>query len=234
MSFDRTSDILLPVADDLHHLAPVPIIYHLFHASDIDTFHLDLIRIARESLTEPEREVPDVRHQDDMGQRFEFTDDSWSERQPPAIGLWHGVPTNSFLDNPVPSVQRLRSLIEDRYRFALQATGGVDAENPWISESWIQFYKDSDDKILHNHERYGPPYPEERWSGAYYLHDGQPDPAMPYAGMFSFRVRQVNYFIRPKAGLLLMWPSDILHEVAPFYGKDERIVINLNINTRAV
>lgn len=234
MSLDRTPNILLPVTDDLHHLAPVPVIYHLVQDPDIDTFHRDLIRMARESLTEAELDVPDVRHQDDMGKRFEFTDDSWSERQLPAIGVWHGVPTNRFLDNPAPPVQRVKALIDDRYRFAVRATTGIDAEKPWISESWIQFYKDGDYKVLHNHERYGPPYLDEPWSGGYYLTDGQPDASMPYAGMFSFRIRQANYFIKPKAGLLLMWPSDILHEVSPFYGKDERIVVNFNINARAV
>ena len=44
---------------------------------------------------------------------------------------------------------------------------------------------------------------------AYYLHDGNPGPSLPCAGMFRFRVRQTNYYIRPKAGLLLMWPADI-------------------------
>ena len=57
---------------------------------------------------------------------------------------------------------------------------------------------------------------------------------MPYSGMFSFRVRQTSYYVRPKPGLLLMWPADVLHEVAPFYGKDERIVINFNINLQSL
>ena len=232
MSFGRKYDVLHRVIEDLHYLAPVPVIYHEYTAADLDSFHLELIRTARQSLSEPEIEVPDVRHRDDMGRRFEFGDDAWSEEQIPAIGVWHGVPTNAFLDNPAEPVRRLRALIVDRYRFALSATAQVDAVDPWISESWIQFYKDGDYKVLHNHERYGPPYPEERWSGAYYLADGTPDPTMPYAGMFSFRVRQTNYYIRPKPGLLLLWPSDILHEVAPFYGKDERIVVNFNINGR--
>lgn len=232
MSFGRSFNILHPVTEDLHHLAPVPVIYHQHSIPDLDAFHLELMALARATLTEPEVEVPDVRHKEDMGKVFEFTETAWSETQIPAIGVWHGVPTNGFLGNPAEPVRRLRRLIEDRYRFALKQTTDIDAKEPWISESWIQFYKDGDYKVLHNHERYGPPYPEQRWSGAYYLQDGQPDPSMPYAGMFSFRVRQANYYIRPKAGLLLLWPADILHEVAPFYGKDERVVINFNINER--
>jgi len=234
MSFGRSYDVLIPATDDLHYLAPIPVIYHQLSAPDLEAFHADLVQIARKSLSEPQIEVPDVRHKDDMGKVFEFDDDAWSETQIPAIGVWHGVPTNAFLDIPAEPVRRLRTLIEERYRFALDATAHTDAEKPWISESWIQFYKAGDYKVLHNHERYGPPYPEQRWSGAYYLQDGEPDTSMPYAGMFSFRVRQTNYYIRPKAGLLLMWPADILHEVAPFYGADERIVVNFNINEKTL
>lgn len=53
---------------------------------------------------------------------------------------------------------------------------------------------------------------------------------MPYSGVLSFRVRNVNYFVRPAAGLLILWPADVLHEVHPFYGARERVVINFNIN----
>ena len=88
--------------------------------------------------------------------------------------------------------------------------------------------------MLHNHERYGPPYPQHRWSGAYYIADGTPDETMPYSGMFSFRVRGTNYFVRPRPGLLMLWPADILHEVHPFYGAERRVVINFNINGRPV
>jgi hypothetical protein len=232
MSFGRSYGVLTPVTEDLHYLAPIPIIYHQVSLPDLDSFHADLMQVARGALSDAEIEVPDVRHKEDMGKTFTFDDDAWSETQIPAIGLWHGVPTNAFLDIPAEPVQRLRALVEERYRFAVKETDQVEAEQPWISESWIQFYKDGDYKVLHNHERYGPPYPDRRWSGAYYLQDGSPDPGMPYAGMFSFRVRQANYYIRPKAGLLLMWPSDILHEVAPFYGADERVVINFNINEK--
>jgi hypothetical protein len=232
LAYGRAPDILLPVKGDLYHIAPIPVIYHEVSVSDLAGFNADLRRIARDSMSQAEIEVPDVRHHADMGKAIEFDDDSWSETQIPAIGVWHCVPTNNFLEDPAEPVQRLKSIVEDLYRFTVQETADIKAEQPCISESWIQFYKDGDHKVLHNHERYGPPYPEERWCGAYYLDDGTPDPAMPYSGMFSFRVRQTSYFIKPKPGLLLMWPADILHEVAPFYGKSERVVINFNINLR--
>jgi hypothetical protein len=231
MPFGRRPDALYSYTGDLFHLAPIPVIYHEHGASDLENFHVDLISAARSSISEAQAEVPDVRHVD-MGMNVTFDDDTWAEEQVPAIGVWHGVPTNGFLNLGDDAVTRLRSLVIDRFKFALQNASQVDPEDPWISESWIQFYKNGDYKVLHNHERYGPPYPEDRWSGAYYIADGNPDPSMPYSGMFSFRVRQANYYIRPKAGLLVMWPADILHEVTPFYGKNERIVVNFNINSR--
>ncbi len=72
--------------------------------------------------------------------------------------------------------------------------------------------------------------PRHRWAGAYYVDDGAPDPSMPYSGVLSFRVRDQNYLFRPKPGLLLLWPSEILHEVHPFYGTRDRVAINFNIS----
>ena len=230
MDYGRTPNILHRVKEDVFHLAPIPLVYHKVAEKDVEGWHAQLISEARKAFSEPLLEVPDVRHIHDMGNPRHFTDATWSEEQIPAVGVWHSVPTNGFLKLEVPSVTELRRLIQERYLHALSITEGR-ANEPWISESWIQFYKQGDYKVLHNHERYGPPYPHNRWAGAYYIDDGDPDPTMPYSGTLSFRVRQVNYYIRPFPGLLVMWPADILHEVHPFYGARERVVVNFNINT---
>ena len=39
----------------------------------------------------------------------------------------------------------------------------------------------------------------------------------------------MSYFIRPKKGMLIIWPYDIVHSVKPFYGETHRCVINFNI-----
>jgi hypothetical protein len=67
------------------------------------------------------------------------------------------------------------------------------------------------------------------WSGAFYLNEGKPLKTHKYSGLFSFKIRNKNYYIRPKNGLMLMWQSDLLHEVHEFYGEEERIVLNWNI-----
>jgi hypothetical protein len=231
MSYDRIPDILLPYKEDLFHFAPIPFVYHLVEDSDLGAWHKDLISEARRAMPEPVLEVPDVRHVKDMGKPFNFPQPTWSEQHLPAIGVWHQVPTNAFLKLEVAPVQRLRRLIESRYLNALKLLGAKKPLEARIRESWIQFYKASDYKVLHNHEGYmGPPW-ENSWAGAYYLDDGDPDPSMPYAGILSFRVRNANYLFRPRPGLLLLWPSDVLHEVHPFYGSRERVVINFNLYT---
>lgn len=232
MDYGRTPNVLHHFADDVFHLAPIPLVYHQVARKDVEAWHAQLVREAHDAFPEPVLEVPDVRHIHDMGKPQHFNDATWSEEQIPAVGVWHSVPTNGFLNLETPSVNSLRRLVEERYLHALATTGTGRGHKPWISESWIQFYKQGDYKVLHNHERYGPPYPRNPWAGAYYVDDGDPDPTMPYSGVLSFRVRQVNYYIRPSPGLLVMWPADILHEVHPFYGARERVVINFNINTR--
>lgn len=233
MAAFRTPNILHRVSGDLYYLAPIPVIWHQVKSRDIEAWHEDLVSLAREQMEEPILEVPDVRHIHDLGRPPNFNEPTWAEEQLPAVGVWHRVPTNGFLGIDASPVHRLRELIESQYFNGLVALGISGTGNPWISESWIQFYKDGDYKVLHNHERYGPPYPSNRWAGAYYVDDGQPDPTMPYAGVFSFSVRNVNHYVRPRPGMLLIWPADILHQVHPFYGARQRVVINFNINTRA-
>jgi hypothetical protein len=234
--YGRQFDILHRVDGDLCHFAPVPLIHTTVPVDDLGAFNAELLACARGAFSPALLDVPDRRHVHDLGRPPEDRDELWSERQVTPVGIWHRVPTNNVLDLDADPVKRLRAIIEDRYLFALAAVGEIDGSGdvePWISESWIQVFHDGDDKVLHNHERYGPPYPQHRWAGAYYIDDGRPDPTMPYAGVFSFRVRDANYFVRPRPGLLMIWPADILHEVHPFYGASERVVINFNINASA-
>ena len=82
----------------------------------------------------------------------------------------------------------------------------------------------------HNHCRwYDSETKKIQFSGGYYLSDGEPLKDHPYSGVFAFHIREMKYYIRPQRGLLLIWPSDIIHSVSPFYGKTHRAVINFNI-----
>lgn len=228
MDYGRYEANFLKYRDDIYHLAPIPVVYKKL--KNVKQLNEKLIKTAQKGFAPEILDVPDERHIHNLGNPITFPDEIWKETQIPAVGIWHRVPTNNFLNFNQEEVIKLRSIIEKEYSKALRITANLTNIKPDISESWIQFYKNGDTKVLHNHERYGPPYPSERWAGAYYIDDGNPDPHMPYSGVFSFRVRDSNYYVKPQAGLLMMWPADILHEVHPFYGSKTRIVINFNIN----
>jgi hypothetical protein len=70
------------------------------------------------------------------------------------------------------------------------------------------------------------------FSGGYYLSDGKPIKDHPYSGVFAFHIRGMKYYIRPKKGMLIIWPYDIVHSVEPFYGEEHRCVINFNIQLK--
>lgn len=227
-------NILHPVRGDVFHLAPVPLVYSVTPADEAADLHADIVETARRHFSSALLDVPDERHVDDLGSIPEFPGDSWKELHGPAIGVWHRVPTNNFLDLDEPCVKRVRQLIASKHEEVLAVVGEQRYTGTEFMESWIQFYRNGDHKVLHNHQRYDYPYVPDMWVGAYYVTDGRPDPDKKYSGLLNFSIRGENHLIRPKPGLLLIWPYDILHEVHPFYGGSERIVINFHVRVAAV
>lgn len=216
--------------EHLYEFAPIPMVYRVLDDPDLEQHHRDLLRVARARFRPEVLDVPDERHLEDLGSAPDFTEPGWVEEHPPAVGIWHCVPVNHFLELDDPAVVRLRRTIEAAYLDALTRLGEDDGRAATITESWIQTYRDGDRKVMHNHERYGPPVLDRMWAGGYYLDDGGPDPTMKYAGALSFEVRGSHYLLRPRPGLLVMWPADVLHEVHPFYGARERVVVNFNVS----
>ncbi|MEC7518675.1 MAG: putative 2OG-Fe(II) oxygenase [Myxococcota bacterium] len=222
--------ILRPFAGDVYHLAPIPIFYRVLDRPDLGEFHAALMTAATAAMEQRLLEVPDEKHAEDLGHAPpDWHPHSFTEAHPPAVGIWHCVPTNQFLDLEADAVRQLRRSIEDAFVETVRVTSGSRV-SATLTESWIQLYRNGDRKVLHNHERYDPPPFEHMWAGAYYVDDGAPVENMKYSGLFSFRIRGENHFIRPKPGLLMMWPADLLHEVHPFYGERERVVINFNLH----
>ena len=96
-------------------------------------------------------------------------------------------------------------------------------KNGEITESWAQYYEPSAGRAHDTHNR---KEKTKMYSGGYYLHDGEP---LTDHGTLTFHVQDSKHFIRPKKGMLLIWPHDIIHSVEPFYGRVPRAVINFNI-----
>ena len=221
--------VLHPFQGDVFHLAPIPLLYTIVQEPNLDEIHADIVRTASRHFAPNVLDVPDERHLADMGSVPEFPGDTWKEIHGPAVGAWHRVPTNNFLNLEADCVRWLRRLLTKKHAELVAAVGEEEYKGTRFLESWIQFYRNGDYKVLHNHQRYDYPYFEDMWVGAYYLTDGDPDYDKKYSGLLSFSVREENYYIRPKPGLLVIWPYDILHQVHPFYGGSERIVINFHL-----
>lgn len=236
---------------NLHLIDPIPVWKRMITNEElgcsVKEFNDKLIQIAKKYYEEWLLEVPDEKHIDkstipqhyfeEMNNREAFEQVSY-----PAIGKWHGVKTNNFLDVLDKEVQLLKKIILGDYQKCLTEYfnfefNGVQNfnHNHRMDESWLQFYKNGDYKVKHNHLRYSHTETEHKnmWAGGYYLSDGEPDITQPYTGRFCFNTRNKNYIVKPEEGMILLFPADVVHEVFPFYGKSERICLNFNLSTRA-
>ncbi|SCA58956.1 hypothetical protein AB751O23_BK_00040, partial [Chlamydiales bacterium SCGC AB-751-O23] len=113
-----------------------------------------------------------------------------------------------------------------------------------LSSSWMQFYKNGSYINTHNHKEstrdttiYPDPHTGElrqqtelMYSGGYYLDDGTPDETDSFSGVFSLHAHNKLLNIRPKTGLLNLWPSNFYHQSHPFFGKSKRTIIAFNIS----
>ena len=238
---------------NLHFLHPVPVWKRILREEEvgmpIEKFNEILIKYAKQFYDEWVLELPDEKHLDKSGiGEYEIEQLNnrplFSHKNEPAVGKWHAVATNGFLNLEVPEVKLLKSILVNDYKKVLEQYSQFDLDAQYdinkvrelhseMDESWIQFYKDGDYKVLHNHLRYdGDSVYKHIWAGGYYMSDGKPDKWQPYSGRFEFNIRDNRYFVKPEPGLIMMWPGDILHGVLPFYGEEERICVNFNLSSK--
>jgi hypothetical protein len=221
--------------ENLYYLAPVPVLQKKYEDK---TLHDWVYVYAFNKLNKVEKqmgqELPE-RYDEERQVMFETTDikDMWvEETEKNPIGSRFHTPPNNFLDEPNEKVQEIRKRIEDSFFELLDSLEIPHHNKCKITESWIQYYDPYEGRghNQHNHCRWQPNEEAEvSFSGGYYLNDGEPIKDHPYSGAFCFHIRGMAHFIRPKNGMLMIWPNDIVHSVKPFYGKKHRCVINFNI-----
>jgi hypothetical protein len=234
MYFDKP---LIPTnQENIFHLAPIPVFFKQYNDHDL---HDEVFNLGFNELTEKEKlmgqELPeqyDTERQNNYKVEY-YKYDQWVEpTEFNPIGSRFSVPPNNFLNRKEECVKLIRKRCEEGYTELLDKINKTHNNNPKITESWIQFYNPTSGRghNKHNHCRWSP---EEEtplsFVGGYYLSDGDPIADHPYSGVFTFHLRGMSHFIRPKKGMLLIWPYDIVHSVKPFYGKTHRCVINFNI-----
>ena len=249
MIFGKTQNVIKH--GNLHFLQPIPLWKRIITEEEVGMplkeFNDKLKQIAKKHYEEWAIEVPDEKYleKSKIGKnnvKNLSNREIFSHTNDPAIGKWHAVQTNNFLDIDAEEVKLLKSILINDYTTALCEYSKLtfdapkdtkNASDPIIDESWMQFYKNGDYKVLHNHLRYeDAPMYKNIWAGGYYIDDGDPDEWQPYSGRFEFNIRNNKYFVKPEPGLIMLWPGDILHAVHPFYGKKERVCVNFNLSTR--
>lgn len=146
---------------------------------------------------------------------------------------------------PEACVQELRRFVLDTIARTVIDTTTLRAEDVsrlnFHNHTWFHVTRYAGSFIAHNH-------PMASWSAVYCVRPGDPVPDQPHSGLLRFfDPRQganayqdpANVPLRPAyalkplelrlaAGQLVVFPSYIFHEVAPYYGQGTRITVATN------
>ena len=150
------------------------------------------------------------------------------------IGGWRTG--DDFLDGEAPVARALRDLMAGAVgeMLATAKPGSIEGRITRLY-GWANLNRAGDYNTMHSH-------PTSQWSGVYYASVTENDPARPLSGVIEFQDPrggpQAQPFpgfdfghklrLVPEAGLLLVFPSWLLHMVHPFHGHGERISIAFN------
>ena len=213
-------------------LAPTPLYYNHFQSTE--PLNLGLTRFLRQEMRGEDIHASRGVKEGERGylstMRNFPTDEpfAWEEQ------VAH-VPQNHFLKRDDPWVKILRDMVTASAEYVRRRLADTDAVIE-IFNSWIQVYENGIFHTFHNHkgQNFHPVWEHDAngrtlWSGAYYVDDGDPDPRNDYSGVLTINAHGSLVHVRPKPGLMLMWPSDLFHFVNPFFGERERIMVSWNL-----
>lgn len=130
------------------------------------------------------------------------------------------------------------NLIHQRALALFSAISG--AENPVADMSWANVYRNGDYCMPHSHSR-------TEASIVYQLAEGDHDELNPIGGRLSFadpRLRlccdqeegrvTTSYVPGMVPGMMIIFPSQLVHYVNPYTGESPRITLSWNISTRKI
>jgi putative 2-oxoglutarate-Fe(II)-dependent oxygenase superfamily protein len=146
---------------------------------------------------------------------------------------------------PEPCVQELRRFVLDTVVLTVLQTSTLTVQEvmrlKFQNHTWFHITRYAGSFVAHNH-------PLASWSAVYCVRAGAPAPGHPSSGVLRFvDVRQGAgayldpgnasmhrpYALQPLEmnlveGQIVVFPSYVFHEVAPFYGSDYRITVAAN------
>ena len=150
------------------------------------------------------------------------------------VGGWHSG--DDLFDWPEPEFATLKAGCEDAVRHMMSAVAqGKPFDCGVTAKAWANVSRRGAYNQPHTHAK-------NHWSGVYYVTVGRPDEGWKKNGMIELqdpRERSemagmpLNPFGRTitvpaKPGMLVLFPSWLIHWVNPFYGEDHRISIAFN------
>jgi uncharacterized protein (TIGR02466 family) len=154
------------------------------------------------------------------------------------VGGWHSLPNLSSRAEPCyhaviqEIVNHVCSVTEE---LAADANATTEFSPRCAVHGWATILHDGDYMILHDHA-------EAHWSSAYYVDAGDDAPAHPESGRLAFvdprrgsrSMGGIDLFpstftVRPRTGMLVVFPGWLQHYVHAYRGARPRICISCNV-----
>lgn len=144
-----------------------------------------------------------------------------------------------------PAVQHLRKLMLGAVGWMIQQMNGYSAEQmaaiKIYADAWFHITEQGGYFLTHNH-------PMASWSAVYCVAPGEDVPGKPDSGLLRFHdprphcnsyldagnaqlqdpYSSQHHSFKLTAGQIVLFPSYLQHEVAPFFGSDRRITVAVN------
>ncbi len=176
----------------------------------------------------------------------------WERNEPPRTTVPTPVVKEAVYESDFSLFRRQNPHVQRLARFCLSNVGEMVMRMNGYSTAEMQKLRIYDHSWYHitRHGGYTGPHnhPMASWSGVYCVSPGESDAAHPQSGvlrLFDNRA-EANMYLDAgnahlsgtygfgnmgwhlQAGQLIIFPSYLFHEVAPFWGSDERITVAFN------
>lgn len=155
-----------------------------------------------------------------------------SGQGPLTIGVEHATKSNQeILRSSNPAVGSLLGWIFDAAHTLNEAVLGEHAgaaDDMMIAEAWAVVYQPSGYHRLHTH-------PGSAWSGVYYVDTGDLRKGTGLIEFIDPRTASIGWqpepvlAAEPEAGMLVAFPSWLVHDVSPVVATHDRVCIAFNI-----
>lgn len=213
-----SQDVFNPLADmaangRIENLFPTPLFSYVFQ--NVDSLNAEL----RDIILERERTTPSARKSNIGGWQSDVDFLSWNETAVAALGR--------YISGAVEAATKQLPLVATKLQIAFELV------------AWAAVNRKGNYNTSHVH-------PLSTWSGVYYVDAGdEPPEGLGAALEFEHPIQAMvmNFFpgllpttlcVRPQAGLIILFPSSLVHNVRMYQGERPRICVPFNAHTHII